>query len=120
MEAVQERAENQRRRLARQLKTNGATYQEIGEQLGVSRQRAQQLVRLGDKERERFLSTNPTCHFCRTTSNGRKLDVAHITYESGNTRMIPLCIECHRKLDTIIGLVIESMTSGNRTETASP
>lgn len=45
---------NTRRRQARKLKQKGLTYAQIGERMGITRQRAQQLVTIPKSELEKL------------------------------------------------------------------
>jgi len=90
-----------RRNVARQLKQAGLTYAEIGERMGISRQRAQQLVRPTTKELAEFVeSRGNACEECYAT--GVKLDTHHDNYIGAPTRL--LCTPCHKKADAQMGL----------------
>jgi len=89
-----------RRQVARELKQAGLTYAQIGEQLGISRQRAQQLV----SPTERVLKNmrdgvGNRCQNCGKKC--KKLDAHHEDYSASPTRI--LCSACHKTADKAIG-----------------
>ena len=96
---------SKQRNIARGLKARGLTYQEIGNLLEVSRQRAQQLVTFTRKEAEQVkVKHNSECYFCHKRDG--KLEFHHVTYTK-NARVILLCASCHKKLDHINGPSIQ-------------
>lgn len=81
-----------RKQQARSLKIEGLTYQQIGDRLGVSRQRAQQLVSIPkDELRTMRLKAGFKCSTCGRQSN--KLDGHHEDYN--NDDVVLLCVSCH-------------------------
>lgn len=81
--------------LARSLKSQGKSYQDVGEILGVSRQRVQQIVSLTEKERSLLIEKNHNkCSLCGIEKNN--LEVHHLDYEKNI--VIILCFNCHRFL----------------------
>jgi hypothetical protein len=79
---------------ARKLKIKGLSYAEIGKRLGVSRQRAQQLVAPTPLARKLARAEmGERCAACGATE--RKLHLHHDSYESAPSRL--LCVPCHRK-----------------------
>lgn len=88
-----------RRHAARILKQAGLTYAEIGEAMGITRQRAQQLVRPTETERTKFyLDHGGKCDHCGATDT--KLDADHSDYSSGPTEL--LCVKCHREKHSMV------------------
>lgn len=85
-----------RRKAARILKQAGMTYEEIGQALGISRQRAQQLVRPTPRVMEELRSKKGNaCANCGATDV--KLDLHHSKYDSGPDAL--LCVPCHKTAD---------------------
>lgn len=83
-----------RREIFRTMKSNGMTYAQIGESMGISRQRVQQLISPTEKEREQIIQENGRrCHKCGKSKG--KLEIHHTDYLKGDT--IYLCLSCHRK-----------------------
>jgi hypothetical protein len=96
---------SRRRRQARKMKADGSSYSEIGEALGITRQRAQQIVAPTPGERKRFLSIHHSCHFCGSSEGdptGRELAAAHVVYRTGQIRVVALCVSCHIKFDGLL------------------
>lgn len=91
-----------RRDEARQLKASGKTYAEVGSIMGVSRQRAQQLVSPALLElRNLRQAAGEKCANCGATDC--KLDLHHDDYNGAPTRL--LCASCHKTADAQLGLV---------------
>ena len=85
---------NTRRRQARKLKQKGLTYAQIGERMGITRQRAQQLVTIPKPELEKLrAAANGKCQKCGKTS--KKLDGHHENYNSD--KLIMVCVSCHMR-----------------------
>jgi len=83
---------NERREQARKLKREGLSYSQIGEKMGVTKQRAQQLVTIPKSELEKLrIAANGKCQKCGKPSN--KLDGHHEDYNSD--RLIMVCVSCH-------------------------
>ena len=79
--------------IARMLKEMGWTYKRIGDLLGVSRQRAQQLIAPTEQERQGYLATYPrSCRICAKEKG--KLDYHHLDYVQ--REIILLCASCHK------------------------
>jgi len=84
------------RSIAPKLKQSGMTYQQIGDILSVSRQRAQQLLRPSDDVLTNlWLRSNGECERCGKPS--KKLDAHHHDYMSDPKEI--LCPSCHSKAD---------------------
>jgi predicted transcriptional regulator len=84
-----------RKELARQLKQDGLTYQQIASQLGICRQKVQQIVKPSDKEhRLIFDIANNTCSICH--NKFEKLHLHHTNYVP--PEIIVVCTSCHMKL----------------------
>lgn len=73
---------------ARRLKILGWTYESIGSELGISRQRVQQYLRIPKRE----LQKHSACESCGIT--GTKLHGHHTDYTSNTFKA--LCVSCHR------------------------
>lgn len=74
--------------VVRRLKLSGLTYKEIGDKLGFSRQRAQQLISI------KRPTENERCEQCGSTPT--ILHCHHLNYETDE--FVLVCISCHRKL----------------------
>jgi hypothetical protein len=86
-----------RHEIAREMKRRGMTYAEIGKAMGISRQRAQQLVAPTLKETSiQIEQRNGVCDECHKPA--RKLEGHHDTYDGAPTRY--LCTACHRRADS--------------------
>lgn len=82
------------RDFARSLKQSGMTYAKIGERMGISRQRAQQLVApSGLQKRELIEKLGGVCSACG--KSGIKLDLHHEDYSKPPELL--LCVSCHRE-----------------------
>jgi hypothetical protein len=82
---------------ARKMKQAGKTYAQIGAELGISRQRAQQLVRPSDRVlAEKKIIAGGRCQKCG--KEAKKLEGHHSDY--GSDDVIMLCTSCHKKADT--------------------
>lgn len=90
-----------KRILALRLKQEGFTYADIGRHLGISRQRAQQLVSPPKSERSRAIErAEGRCQACGERAS--KLDFHHSDYKRGADAI--LCPSCHRIADARLGL----------------
>lgn len=74
---------------ARMMKANGKTYLEIGMELGVSRQRAQQLLRVRPATRD------TRCLRCGCHPGTGRIHYHHLDYK--HDVVVPLCISCHTR-----------------------
>lgn len=74
---------------ARQLKISGHTYKEIGQMIGVSRQRIQDILKIKDG-----VSLSANCQFCGKNSD--VLHKHHLNYETNEFQI--LCPSCHTKV----------------------
>lgn len=81
-----------RRAVARELKAGGMTYAQIGERMGITRQRAQQLVAPTPLMQKKLVArANGKCERC---GKGGKLHGHHNNYD-GNPGEF-LCASCHQ------------------------
>lgn len=87
--AEDKRFDQKSRKEAMELKVLGFTYKEIGKRLKVSRQRAQQYLRIPKNE----LAKHLTCENCGV--GNKKLHAHHTDYTSNTFKA--LCVSCHRK-----------------------
>ncbi len=88
------------REQARAMKQDGKSYAEIGRALGISRQRAQQLLSLPHASRQEFAEQKGNrCELCGRPA--KKLDAHHNTYAGDPDQL--LCTSCHKKLDAQLG-----------------
>lgn len=94
-------SQSSKREAARLLKRAGKTYAEVGEVMGISRQRAQQLVSPTSQERSELFADITVCEDCGKESE--TLDAHHDNYDSAPSRL--LCKSCHRKADAKLGFV---------------
>lgn len=91
--------DDKQRDTARKLKQQGLTYAQIGDMMGFSRQRAQQLVRpSGDILREYQNKAGGICENCK--GRFKKLEGHHPNY--GSDLIIMLCTSCHKTFDNAI------------------
>lgn len=87
-----------RRELVRQMKKQGMSYRQIGEKLGVSPQRAQQLLSWPRNQyhKERRLmheKADYRCEWCGTQTD--HLNAHHEDYDQSATVLI--CVSCHTR-----------------------
>lgn len=83
-----------RREIARRLKREGMSYANIGQHMGISRQRAQRLIAPTPLERRELLTRSKgRCERCG--KKGEKLHGHHGNYEGAPSEV--LCISCHMK-----------------------
>ena len=89
-----------RREEARSLKQQGLTYKQVGEHMGITRQRAQQLVApsLVAKRIIRDDMGNK-CSECGATNT--KLELHHPSYKL--PAVVLLCTSCHKISDAKLG-----------------
>lgn len=81
------------RQKVRELKQQGNTYEEIGNALGIARQRAQQLLAPTSSELAALLErAKYSCENCGATNV--KLHAHHSTYDGAPDKI--LCVSCHR------------------------
>lgn len=82
-----------RREQARSMKASGMSYAQIGDVMGVSRQRAQKLVAPTELATQTLRQQKGNkCEECGRFS--KKLDLHHDDYNGGPPRL--LCVPCHR------------------------
>jgi hypothetical protein len=85
-----------KREIARSLKDSGMTYAAIAVEMGVTRQRVQNLVSPTDKEkREIIKGAGGKCSRCRSSE---KLHIHHNDY-SDDPEIEVLCVACHRRAE---------------------
>lgn len=95
-----QKRDNERKNQARSMKQDGMSYADIGRALGISRQRAQQLLSLPHTSRKEFaLQKGNRCELCGHPA--KKLDAHHNTYAGDPDQL--LCTSCHKKLDAQLG-----------------
>lgn len=93
----------ERKQFIKKKRKKGITFENIGNILGISRQRVNQIYRnklsgreiINNRIREK---DNYQCQFCFTNNN---LHVHHLDKNRKNnkeTNLMTLCYECHRKL----------------------
>lgn len=84
--------------IIREMKASGKTYAQIGKQMGVSRQRIQQLIAFSREEREELMArAGKKCEDCGTPYG--KLDTHHTDYIKNEG--IVLCVPCHKKANVL-------------------
>ena len=99
-----------RARLIAEMKRSGNTYAQIGDFLGVSRQRVQQILRPSREESlEIFRRANGRCEGCHRIY--KPLHLHHSDYCGGP--IVALCTSCHRMADSGVSLSNLSLSSEN-------
>lgn len=91
---------SERRKIAREYKNQGLSYSEIGKLMGISRQRAQQLVAPTDLAvRQLRRKLGDRCSVCGMRK--KKLDLHHADYSKPPE--VLLCVRCHMRKDITPG-----------------
>lgn len=93
----------QRREEALKLKLEGHTYKAIGKELGVSRQRIQQMIAPPKEIRNYVVKRDhDTCHECSiwVGKSGHVHHIGSTTVEDFNDldNLVLLCLSCHRHI----------------------
>jgi len=97
------REDTERQQTARELKASGLSYGKVGEIMGVSRQRAQQLcLPFNEYRRKEFLAAQE-CAKCKSKD---KLQIAHVDYR--DNLFLVMCNECHKKFDSKIKIIVDT------------
>lgn len=83
------------------MKRAGLTYKEIGKSLGISRQRAHQLIKPSDLELKKIIeSRNGICDRCKKKAH---LTLHHVDYNEDFDYEV-LCRACHIHADYEVGV----------------
>ena len=94
-----EKPSSKNRRIARRLKAIGMTYVDIGEIMGVSRQRIQQLVSPDENDKKAYIKQyGEVCYF--EPSHNGTLNFHHVDYR--DQTIVLICTPCHKKIDSMM------------------